>query len=85
MIPPVFSLDGIRGRRKGVDHCLKGLWGLGIGLVLMGVLLVVFPQILAWLFAGLLFVAGVGLISLAWVGRRWLRVCVRDVDDDWLI
>lgn len=85
MTPPIFSLDGLRGRQKGVDNCLKGLWGLGIGLVLAGVLLVVFPQILAWLFAGLLIVTGLGLISLAWLGRRWLRVCDRDADADWLI
>jgi hypothetical protein len=71
--------------RAGAANCLRGLWVFGTGFVLAGVLLVIFPQLLAWLLAGVLIFTGLGLIGLAWVGRRWLRCWVRDVDDDWLI
>lgn len=71
--------------RAGAAHCLKGLWVFGTGFVLAGVLLVIFPQLLAWLLAGLLISTGLALIGLAWLGRRWLRWWVRNIDEDGLI
>lgn len=67
--------------RSGVERVLKGVWSLGLGLVLAGVVLVIFPQILAWLLAVVLGLVGAGLISLGWLGRRWLRRWERGWDD----
>lgn len=71
--------------RSGALNCLKGLWVFGTGFVLAGVLLVIFPQLLAWLLAGVLIFTGLGLIGLAGLGRRWLRCWARVTADDWLI
>ncbi len=78
-------LEGWDESRSGAEHVLKGLWGAGWGLVLAGVVLVLFPQVLAWLLALILGVAGFGLIGVAWLVRRWLRKWEREQNNIWLI
>ncbi len=49
-------------------------WGIpllgGVSLILMGVLIILVPEILAAFFAVLFFLAGIGLISLALTIRK---------------
>lgn len=71
--------------RSSAERVLKGLWVFGLGLVLAGVVLVLFPQLLAWLLAVVLSVTGFGLIGVAWLVRRWLRRWEREEDREWLI
>lgn len=78
-------LDEFHEPRTGASRCLKGLGLFGAGFVGAGVLLVIFPQLLAWLLAVLLILTGLGLLGLAWVGRRWLRLWMRDAEEEWRI
>lgn len=52
---------------------LWALIGLGIQLLLLGILIIVFPEILAWILGGLLVIAGGAALWAAWKLRRLRR------------
>jgi hypothetical protein len=47
-----------------------GLWVPGVGLILAGMLVLVYPRILVWLFAGTLIAAGVVTLLVGWLWRK---------------
>jgi hypothetical protein len=56
---------------------------LGIALILLGALLYVMPQLLAYFVAGVFFLVGAGLLAMAWQIRR--RVTYRRMDSSWQV
>ncbi len=61
-----------------------GMWlapaFFGVALVLFGVLILLFPRLLALIVAGVLITAGASLLGIAWAMRG--RVVYRRFDDD---
>ncbi len=47
-----------------------GLWVPGVGLILAGLLVLIYPRILVWLFAGTLIAAGVVTLLVGWLWRK---------------
>lgn len=60
-------------RKNSADHASHpdpGLWVPGFGLILAGLLVLVYPRILVWLFAGTLIAAGVVTLLVGWLWRK---------------
>ncbi len=53
-----------------------GKWfgALGLNFLLLGLLIVIFPDLLAWLVAAFLILAGAGLLVVAWQFRRFKQL-----------
>jgi hypothetical protein len=47
-----------------------GLWVPGVGLILAGLVVLVYPRILVWLFAGTLIAAGLVTLLAGWLWRK---------------
>jgi uncharacterized membrane protein HdeD (DUF308 family) len=58
-----------------------GLAALGIVLILIGLLLFIKPEILAYVVASVFFVGGVSLLGSAW--RLRSAVSIRRLDESW--
>lgn len=52
------------------SHPGPGLWVPGVGLILAGLLVLVYPRILVWLFAGTLIAAGGVTLLVGWLWRK---------------
>jgi uncharacterized membrane protein HdeD (DUF308 family) len=63
-------------------------WGLflalGLNFILLGLLIILFPELLAWLAGGFLFLNGMLLLGVAWKYRRFKRRHRRWRDEWWL-
>jgi hypothetical protein len=57
---------------------------LGLNFILLGVLIVLFPQLLAWLAAAFLFLNGAVLLLIAWKFRRLKKQYRQWRDTLWL-
>jgi hypothetical protein len=59
---------------EALNHSGKGftapLFAIGFSLILMGILIIMFPMVLAVITAALLFGLGVVILGLAWKFRR---------------
>jgi len=57
---------------------------LGLNFILLGALIVLFPQLLAWLAAGFLLFNGLVLLLIAWKFRRFKQQYRRWREELWL-
>jgi len=70
----------VQGMPGGTGGFWMGPATLGVLLILIGVLLFVWPQLLAFVVAGVFISAGAGLLATAWGMRH--RITYRRIDRD---
>ncbi|RME68198.1 MAG: hypothetical protein D6781_11515 [Verrucomicrobia bacterium] len=82
MIRFFFQETTSAGERHAAQVALSAA-ASGASLLLAGILVILFPQILAWIIAGVMIFGGCMLLGLAWAAWRSIRRRPFSDDDIW--